>query len=167
MKTIKLFVPLLAVGILAIVIFFFLDLEARAQSNEDIISGLSEGYKGVKWGVTKEEFLKIRPDVNLKGNSEDFLGYKVEIKYCFVKSTGVWAQFVVYPQTKSDWISIISELEKTFPTTKEMELKTMKVVSLDKGVINIFATLLREEGSSKANQIGIAKFSIDDSSGYE
>jgi tetratricopeptide (TPR) repeat protein len=79
----------IAVVFLAVILLFSLSSLSRAAEPGDGISDLWYGYKGVKWGATKDEFKRLRPDVPFvsgwgKTEGETFLGYKTDtIDYHF------------------------------------------------------------------------------------
>lgn len=74
-------------------------IHAHAQSSPGkSVAELKKGFKGVRWGATREEFLRIRPNVSLnKGakNREKFLAYDADIIYLF-RENGKWFRMVVF-----------------------------------------------------------------------
>ena len=152
--------------VIILVMSLISSLSTYAQSKEDTLSELSVGYKGVKWGATKEEFLSIRPGIDLDHSSEDFLGYEVdEVYYRFVESTGEWSKLGINTSNRATWNSIISELERAFPRVSETQTENgMILIKLEKGDIRIWC-LLTPGGTNSTIQIFNTVY--DDSSGYE
>lgn len=76
---------------------------AFAQSSpKSSVAEIKKGFKGVRWGATREEFLRIRPNVSLsKGaeNREKFLAYDAQIIYLF-RENGKWFRMVVFVDDK-------------------------------------------------------------------
>lgn len=65
---------------------------------EEFIEAFEKGYKGVKWGATKKEFAKIRPEVPLDGDTkskEKFYNYEAETLYAF-RSNEKWFRMVIF-----------------------------------------------------------------------
>jgi len=80
----------------------------------DTPGNLVRGFKGVEWGVTRSEFLLIRPDVTLGGNGESFCGHGVEsVEYMFSDS-GRWNKMVISPGSESVRESIRKKIESYY-----------------------------------------------------
>jgi hypothetical protein len=119
---------------------------ARAQEAGNSLADLAYGFKGVKWGATKEEFHAIRPNVALgliDFNPEKFLAYDVGIKYCFT-AKGRWACMMIEPASDDVMDLITKELVNHFGTPPggkyRWQLDTLDIMVLGNwGVIRIDA----------------------------
>ncbi|MBN2225240.1 MAG: tetratricopeptide repeat protein [Deltaproteobacteria bacterium] len=110
-----------SIAVVFLAAFFVFSFSAISSAAEpgDGMSDLWYGYKGVKWGATKDEFRKLRPDtvfVDGEAQTEEvFLGYKAHVRYLFNDDKRWYGILVNYKDDEDE--SVYNALENKYINT--------------------------------------------------
>jgi hypothetical protein len=133
-------------GLIAVFVFMSVAITCGQSVPRNSLADLRSGFKGLKWGVGRDEFVVARPDVTLhRAHAETFLEYEARIGYVF-RPDGKWYRMLVWisdPNRASDPVkmSVISDLIDYFgrPSKDGWTLPDLRIRVSSDGVIVIEA----------------------------